>query len=670
MGVQMIATKKQLLVLLLMLVGVKASAQLFSKDAGLDCKFVYPIQQALVSQHVQFQNLTPELEKRTIEQFLKRYDPSKIYLLEADRKKLEGELKGIFEKVQKKDCSALRAVQNLLNTRVKERAEFVKKFLGPQYKFDSNTEIRLDRDKLPAPKTVGEAEDYLKKYVHFQISNYLLTETPLEEAKENVKKNWERSVKRSLETREEELLASFLDAFGNSLDPHTSFMARDNNEDFKIQMSLSLQGIGATLSSQDGFTVIENLVPGGPAAKSGLLQVQDKIVAVGQGEEGPMENVVEMDLKEVVKKIRGPKGTKVRLTVLRKSSEGKQTFTITLVRDQIKLEEQAIQLLVETRQIRGKEVKLGIVNLPSFYNDGKRGGRSASSDFIKVIEEAKKQKVAGLVLDLSMNGGGSLDDAVKIAGLFFKKGNVVKQSTKDDPRGLRTTLADEDPAVQWNGPLVILVSRVSASASEIVAGALQDYRRAIIVGSDHTFGKGTVQTVIDIPPYSGELGAIKVTIGTFFIPGGYSTQHRGVFSDILIPNRLDLEDVGEKNLDYSLPPAQIAAFLSPEAYVKTGPDAWSVVTPEVIQSLAQKSKGRIEKNEEFKKIKEDLAKSAKDSGKVLKLSEVLKDEKQKEKVSKKNLSPEEKKQEYLKRPELQESLNILSDYIELQTQAS
>jgi len=645
---------------------VPAQAQFLGQSRQtLDCRFVYPIQQAYLSQHVNYSDFNKELETRTIEQYIKRLDPTKIYLLEDDIKEIKKLLSDVFNKVKSKDCSAMGKVQSILNTRIKERAEFAKTILGNTYKFDPSVELNLDREKAPYPKTKAQAEEYLKNYIHFQVSNYLMTDTPLDEARDNVKKNWDRIVKRSVETKEDDLLAAFLDAFGRALDPHTSFMARDNNEDFKIQMSLSLQGIGATLSSQDGFTVIEALVPGGPAAKSGLLEAQDRIIAVGQGESGAMENVIEMDLKDVVRKIRGPKGTKVRLTVLRRTPEGKNTFTVTLVRDQIKLEDDAASLLTETRIVKGKKVKLGIINLPSFYNDGKRGGRSASSDLKKVIEQAKKEKVSGLILDLSMNGGGSLDDAVRIAGLFFKTGNVVKQSTKEDPKGLKTSLADVDSEVNWEGPLVILVSRISASASEIVAGALQDYRRAIIVGSDHTFGKGTVQTVIDIPPYSGDLGAIKVTIGTFFIPGGYSTQHRGVVSDIVLPSRFDSEEVGEKNLDYSLPPAQLPPFLSPEAYVKDGVGAWKVVTPETIQILSQKSKGRVEKDPEFKKLLEDIEKSKKNA-KVIKLSEVLKDKDKKEKEKAlRNKSKAEKDKEYLKRPELQESLNILADYLEL-----
>lgn len=651
--------------------GSGAQAQLLGgARQTLDCRFVFPIQQAFLSQHVNFSEFNKELEQRAVDQYMKRLDPTKIYLLESDVQEIRKNFSNIFSQLKSKNCSALNKAQATLVKRVAERAEFAKGLLNEKFKFDNTVELQLNRDKAPHPKTAVEAQSYLTQYVHFQISNYLLTETPLEEAKENVRKNWDRTVKRITETKDDELIAGFLDAFGRALDPHTSFLARDNNEDFKIQMSLSLQGIGATLSSQDGFTVIESLVAGGPAAKSGLLESQDRIVAVGQGDSGAMENVIEMDLKDVVRKIRGAKGTKVRLTIMRRGPEGKNTFTVSLVRDQIKLEDDAASLLTETRTVDGKKRTFGIINLPSFYNDGKRGGRSAHSDVRKVIEEAKKKKVDGLVLDLSMNGGGSLDDAVRIAGLFIKTGNVVKQSTKDDPKGLKSTLADNDPAVNWTGPLVILVSRVSASASEIVAGALQDYGRAVVVGADHTFGKGTVQTVIDIPPYSGDLGAIKVTVGTFFIPGGYSTQHRGVLSDIVLPGRFDGEEVGEKSLDHSLSPAQLPAFLSTEAYVREGAEAWSPIQPDWIKSLAQKSKNRVDQDAEFKKLKEDIEKS-KDSAKVIKLAEVLKDKDKKEKERNiRSRSKAERDKEYMKRPELQEAVNILSDLFQIKTSGS
>jgi carboxyl-terminal processing protease len=265
-----------------------------------------------------------------------------------------------------------------------------------------------------------------------------------------------------------------------------------------------------------------------------------------------------------------------------------------------------------------------------------------------------------LILDLSNNGGGSLEDAVKIAGLFFATGNVVKQSSRDEARG-EITLKDTDATVDWSGPLVVLTSRISASASEIVSGTLKDYKRAVIVGGDHTFGKGSVQTVMDIPPNSGELGAVKVTVGMFFTPGGFSTQHRGVEADVVLPGPYNSEDIGEKYLDYSLPPKQLPAFLSPEANVKDSANAWTPIQSDWIKTLAEKSKVRVDKSDDFKKIVEELNK-AKTKGKLIKLSEVVKEKDKKEKAkTAKNASKKDKEKEYLKRADVQEAVSVMSD---------
>lgn len=639
-----------------------------SAQPALECRYLMPIEQAFLSQHVKVANRDPAMQTRLINQYVKRLDPTKVYLLQEDVESIKKMMADVFKQVKEKDCGVFRKVQDLLVSRVTERSEFAKKMLGKDYKFDSKVEFMFDPENKPYAKTAAEAEDFLRKYVHFQISNYLASDTKLDEAKTNVKKSWDRTVKRVQEMKDEDLYASYLDAFARSMDPHSSYMPRDNNEDFKIQMGLTLQGIGATLSSQDGFTVIEALVPGGPASRSGQLEPQDKIIAVGQGEKGTPENVIEMDLRDVVRKIRGPKGTKVRLTILRKQGDGRKRFDITLTRDQIKLEDEAASILYEEKEVNGVKKKVGVISFPSFYSDGRRGGRSSAADMKKLVAEARKNKVDGLVLDLSTNGGGSLEDAVKIAGLFFQTGNVVKQATREDQKGDTTTLRDVDPAVDWSGPLVVLTSRISASASEIVAGTLQNYKRAIVVGSDHTFGKGTVQTVIDIPPQSGEFGALKVTVGTFFIPGGESTQHKGVLADIVIPTQYDSDEIGEKSLDYSLPPASIPAFLSPDAYVKDGPNAWNMIQPEWIKTLGEKSKDRVAKSEDFKKVIEELNKT-KANGKMIKLSEVMtkekKEKKEKEKA-KKTLSKADKDKEYLKRADIQESINVLLDLIQIE----
>lgn len=636
-----------------------------SKD-DLECRYLSAIEGGFLANHIHYANRDTELANHTIEQYIKRIDPSKIYLLSTDVDQIKGWMNNLFEKTKNKDCAFLTETQKLLVQRAQDRADFAKKFLGKDYKFDPKTEFTFDPDKKPFPKNADEANDFLKKYIHFQIANYQATDMKMDEAKKNVIKTYERAVKRLQDTKETDLYSDYLDSFARALDPHSSFFSRDSLEDFEIQMRLSLEGIGATLSSQDGFTVVEQLVPGGAAAKSGLIEPQDKIVAVGQ-EKGAMENVIDMDLKDVVKKIRGAKGTKVRLSILRKKGEEKKRLDVTLTREKVNLEDEAASIIYQDKEVNGKKKKIGIINFPSFYADSRRGGRSSAADLKKIIKEANDKKVDGLVLDLSNNGGGSLEDAVKIAGLFFKTGNVVKQSSRDASRG-EQTLSDTDPAVDWAGPLVLLTSRISASASEIVAGTLQDYKRAVIVGGDHTFGKGSVQSVLPMP---NNLGALKVTVGMFFVPGGNSTQHRGVEADVVLPGPYSTDDIGEKFLDYSLPPQKIAPFLSADAYVKDGPGAWSMLKPEWLKSLREKSLARVDKNEDFKKIDDEL-KKAKARGKLIKVSEVLKDKtetknkKEKEKVARYG-NKDQKNKEYLKRPDVNEATNVLMDLMDAET---
>ncbi len=627
-------------------------------NRSLDCNWVDPIQMGYLQNHLVFKQKDSALKTRVVDQYIKRQDPSKIYMLEDDITKTKKMMSDVFDNVAKKDCKFLPEIQALLVKRVEERTNFVKSFLGKDFKFNKDTEFVYDPDHKSNPKTPDEAHEFLKKYVQFQIANYLATDIKLEEAKGRVIKNYERNLKRIKETKPEELVSNYLNAFALSLDPHSTFFSRDYYEDFTIDMSLSLEGIGATLSQQDGFTTIEALVPGGAAAKSGNLEPQDKIVAVSK-KDGKMENVIDMDLKDVVKMIRGSKGTKVKLSILRKEGEGNKKFEVELVREKVSLEDNAVSIYYQDREINGAKKKIGIINFPSFYADSKRGGRSSAADMKRVIAQAREKKVDGLVLDLSNNGGGSLEDAVKIGGLFIKSGNIVKQSSRME--GKEIPLADSDDKVDWAGPLVILTSRISASASEIVSGAMKDYNRAIVVGADHTYGKGSVQTVLPVP---GELGALKVTIGMFFTPGGFSTQHRGVESDIIIPSPYSVDDIGEKSMDYSLPPKKLSSFLSKDAYVEKGDGSWKQVKPDWIKQIKVRSTERVSKNEEFKKIVDELDKTKK-LGKVIKVSEVIKEKGEKDKKVKKSryAGKEEKEKEYMKRPDIQEASDVAADLI-------
>lgn len=660
--------------LLLLLPAVSVEAQFTrSNSLELGCVHLYPVQMKYLEKHVNYSKMQKNLEARTVEQFVKRLDGSKLYLLDKDVKDVEKMMANIFEKVRNKDCVAIDKSNELFVKRVEERVNYAKKYLGSKFKYDPKVQIQRDPQDRARPKTLAEANKFHENYMQYQVASYLATDMKLEEAKQQIVRNYERALKRVQDFKKEDLLASYLDSFARALDPHSSYLSADALEDFEIQMRLSLEGIGATLSSQDGFTVIEQLIPGGAADASGKLKPKDRIIAVGQGKESTFQNVIEMELRDVVKLIRGPKGSEVRLKILRKSAKDPERFELTLVRDKIKLEDEAAAITYMDREVNGQKLKVGLLNLPSFYADNRKNGPSAATDTKKLLADAVKNKADAIVLDLSNNGGGSLRDAVDIAGLFFGSGNVVKQSQRVTPELDNMnyeTLRDTDSTVDWTGPLVVLTSRVSASASEIVSGTLQDYKRAVVVGGDHTFGKGSVQSVEYLPP---GLGAIKTTVGMFFTPGGESTQHRGVTADVVFPSAYAVDEIGEKTLDYSLPPKKIKEFTSPTAFVAGGKGAWLPLTKEVVKKVKEKSDARVVASADFKKIKEDLVKTKK-KGKMLVIGDLLKEKEPKKKAEgdktdgekdedeeNASLSREERKKKYLKRADVVEAVNLAAD---------
>lgn len=656
-----------------------------SQSLELGCVHLYPIQMKYFERHVNFSKSSKNLEARTIDQLIERLDGSKLYFLKSDVTKIQSQMMpGIFAKVQKKQCQPIEDVEKLFVKRVEERVNHAKKFLGPKFKFNENAKIYRDPKDRPRAKTLAEANKFHESYMNYQVASYLATDMKLEEAKQQIIRNYERAYRRIKDQKKEDLWSLYVDSFARALDPHSSYLSSDALEDFEIQMRLSLEGIGATLSSQDGFTVIEQLVSGGSAEQSGKLKAKDKIIGVAQGTEATFQNVIEMDLRDVVRLIRGPKGSKVTLQILRKKPEGADRFTVTLTRDQIKLEDEAAAVTYHEREIenplkKGEKLKkkIALLNLPSFYSDNRKNGRSAATDMGRLLKDVKKQKADALVLDMSTNGGGSLRDAVDIAGFFFKTGNVVKQSQRvlAGSTAEYEVLRDTNPEVNWNGPLVVLISRVSASASEIVSGTLQDYQRGVVVGGDHTFGKGSVQSVEYLP---AGLGAIKTTVGMFFTPGGNSTQHRGVDSDIVFPSALSIDEIGEKTLDYSLPPKSIPNFISKTAFVESGEDEWLQVDKNLIKKLASLSKPRVASSEAFDKVRKEIAKHSKRE-KTIAASELLKDKEEAKKTAKKdgapetpegqedpeeelaNLSKEERQKKYLERGDVQEAVNIAAD---------
>ncbi len=585
---------------------------------GLSCDRVPELLKAYLNKHYSFRYLNDELRKRTVESYIKRIDPSKSLFLVDEQAALEQKLQGVFHDIRRGDCIALLEIRNDLIARYEVAEAFVTVFVGSDdYELDTSVELIIDPDKRARPRTKEDQDDLYRRLVHFQMSNYLSNGEEMSEAKRKLIHRYELMTRRAKELEDKDVYGAFLDSFATALDPHSNYFTAEAVEDFQIGMELSLEGIGVALTSRDGYSVVEKIIPGGAAARVGGLEPKDKIIAVAQAD-GEFVDIIDMDLRDVVRLIRGKRGTTVRLSILRQS-ENTERFVLSIMRDEIKLEDQAAALRFEEVPVEdGKTLKLAVLELPSFYGGRNPTERQSSRDMRDLLRQVKAEKADGLLLDLSRNGGGLLENSVEIAGFFIRNGGVV--AVKDTYSKI-SVLPDPDESLLYDGPMVLLTSRVSASASEIVAGAMKDYKRAVIVGDDHTFGKGTVQSMVNLPR---DLGALKVTTALFFRPGGNSTQHEGVRADIVFPSLYSANELGEKHQDYSLPSQTIDAFLVTSGTSSTSEDLpWRPVTPEGVAALAELSRKRVEESAEFADILKQIEETEERNG-VLHLSDIYK----------------------------------------------
>jgi carboxyl-terminal processing protease len=583
--------------------------------AELTCGALPEFVRLFLRGHVLYSQLDDEIEQRAVENYILGMDRSRTLLTDAEATAMRESLAGVFAEIGSGRCDRISEVHRDFVRRHEAAAKFVRMFVKrDDYEIDESASLVLDPEERGYPANPTARDELTRRLVHFQMSNYVSNGTEMDEAKDKLVRRYERRMKRSLEVSKDEVYSSFLDAFASALDPHSNYLSAKVLEDFRIGMSLSLEGIGVALSEQDGYAVAERIIPGGAAERHGKLQPKDKIIAVAQ-ENDDFVDIIDMPLRDAVTLIRGKAGTTVGLTILRQG-DTTEKFNIAIVRDKIDLAEQAAKLRFEERDVGGESYKLAILELPSFYGDSDPTKRQCTDDVKKLLAEVKEAKADGLLLDLSRNGGGLLQHAVTISGFFIREGEVVGI---EDARGRRQILADRDEDVHYSGPMVVYTSRVSASASEILAGALKDYGRAVIVGDDHTFGKGTVQTVSQLP---GNNGALKVTTALFFRPGGQSTQHAGVGADVVVPSLLSSDDYGEKTQRYSLPPQRTSPFLGDEANAPTGKNHWEPVHADLMTLLSQRSAVRMAEDDEFVEIREQLA-EARDSDGVVLLSELL-----------------------------------------------
>jgi carboxyl-terminal processing protease len=605
--------------------GLVLIAAALPASAQLRCESVARWTREYLKVHVTQNTLTPEIERRAIEIYVQRIDPSRSLLLDSEAAAARDSLVGIFDRMKRGDCAQITDLHAEMSARHKKMEETVRAYvMDPGYELDESVSLNLDPEKRGYPQTAEARETLVRKLIHFQMANYLSAGETLDEAKRLLTHRYELRTKRFSDLEPADLYSGFLDSFASSLDPHSNYLSAEVLEDFRISMSLSLEGIGVALSERDGYSVVDHIIPGGAADRleDGLrLKEGDRIIAVAE-EGGEPANIIDMPLRDAVSLIRGKKGTRVHLTVLRNTKR----LAIAIVRDKIDLTEQAAKLRFETREIEGESFKLAIIELPSFYGDADPSRRQCTDDLEKLLETVREEKADGLLLDLSRNGGGLLEHAVKISGFFIRRGEVVGV---EDHRGQLNVLRDLDDRILYKGPLVVHTSRVSASASEILAGALKDYRRAVITGDDHTFGKGTVQTVTQLPPGQG---ALKITTALFFRPGGQSTQNEGVTADVAIPSLLMIEDFGERTQPYALPSERISPFLTSHANAIGPHDRWSHVGAATLSELAKRSHERVEGSEAFAEVQEKIAEAKAKDG-VMQVAELLKEREEAEAVA-------------------------------------
>ncbi|MCB9529497.1 MAG: carboxy terminal-processing peptidase [Myxococcales bacterium] len=626
-------------------------------DSPLICWTLPSLMNRYLENHVTHRAPGDELDRRIVDLFAERVDGSKSLLTQAQYDELTRRLGQMVEDVRRGNCEQFDWLKKQQRGWHAEMEAFARKLLSdPALQVDPTLELVVDAEDRPRPKTEAERDALRTKLLHFQLANYVRGGTALEEAKKRLIHRYELVTRRVAEQTDADLYTDFLNAFANALDPHSTYFSADMLEDFRISMDLSLEGIGAVLQSRDGYTTIQEIVPGGAADRQGGLKTKDKIIAVSQGEKGEPVDVIDMALRDVVRLIRGKKGTKVKLTVLRQG-EKTESHDFVIVRDKIDLKEQAAKLRWEEVDREGKKLNLAVIDLPSFYGGGREaGGRDAVRDLRKLLKQARDKKADGVLLDLSRNGGGLLQGAVDIAGLFLREGPMVGI---DGPATPSQILEDTDDDVQWAGPLVVLTSRGSASASEIVAGALKDYHRGLIVGDTQTFGKGSVQNIVNLP---AGFGALKVTTAMFFRPGGDSTQSRGVPADIVLPSIFDHKEIGEESQPYALPPRSIKPFRGDAVQGEDAATRWQPITDALVAALAARSKARVAAAPAFAEIRDKIKKREANEGKPMKIAELLDeagDDEDAEEAATKAAEDAAKKDELT--PQALEALQILAD---------
>ena len=513
--------------------------------------------------HYQHSSVNDALSEEVLTRYIEALDGNHMYFLKSDIEAFQQYRHKLDDMVRSESLAPVYDMFEVYRTRARERLNHALKQLETEPDFTVDEEYVFDREELGWAETTAELDELWRKRVKNDALSLTLTEQEWPKVQETLHKRYSRFLKRMDQIKSDDVFETFMNAFAHTLDPHSSYLSPRSSEEYRIAMSLSYFGIGASLQLEDDYVKVVEVIPGGPAAIDGRLQPDDRITAVAQGEDGEMVDVIGWRLDDVVQLIRGPAETVVKLQILPGGAlPGAAPRTLSLTRNQVKLEEQAAQSEIVTVPKDGRDWKVGVIEVPSFYRDyralsnGDENYTSTTRDVKRLVDELKEQGIDGLVLDLRDNGGGHLTEATALSGLFIDNGPVVQLKSSN---GRISRLDDPDPVarVYYSGPLAVLVNRYSASASEIFAAAIQDYNRGVIIGQ-RTFGKGTVQNLYSLDQYvrspEGEgLGQLTLTIGKYYRVTGASTQNRGVTPDIPLPSIIDASVVGESARATALP---------------------------------------------------------------------------------------------------------------------
>ena len=548
--------------------------------------------------------LDDNLSSQIFDNYLKELDGEKVFFLQADIDHFAYARTKLDDAILDQDLSTPFAIFNLYQQRIAERFTYARSLLKKGFDFKIKESYQYTRKNAPWPKSEVELNDLWRKRVKNDWLRLELAGKDNKSIVDTLGKRYDNTLNSLSKVKSEDVFQDFMNAYAMAIDPHTNYFGVRASEEFDISMRLSLVGIGASLYDKDEYTTIKELLAGGPAALSGKLKAGDRIVGVGQGQNGPITEIMGWRIDDAVALIRGAEDSVVRLDVLpaEAGTDGKHKL-ISLVRKKITLDKQAAKKSIIEVKDGGVTRHIGVISLPEFYQDfaahqkGDKDFKSATRDVSRLLDELKKDKVDGVLVDLRNNGGGSLDEAIELTGLFVGKGPVVQQR---DSEGNITVDSDTSAGLAWNGPLGVLINRASASASEIFAAAIQDYGRGVVIG-EPSFGKGTVQTVADLDQIAKhdkpEFGEIKMTIAQFFRINGGTTQLRGVTPDINLPSMTDAEEFGESSFDNALPWSQIKAA----DYTPSG-DLTSI-----LPILIANHDKRVSHDKDFKYLQEDIA---------------------------------------------------------------